>query len=125
MQVFYDADCGFCSRSAALLGRLDRAGRLELVPLQEAGEAVPGAPPEDRLLELMHVRDGSGSWWRGGAAWLRIADIVPALRLLALLARLPLVRPLVDTVYAFVARNRHRISRLLGYDACRATSVKR
>jgi predicted DCC family thiol-disulfide oxidoreductase YuxK len=125
MQVLYDADCGFCSRSAGLLGRLDRAGQLELIPLQEAGEAVPGAPPEDHLLELMHVRDGTGSWSRGGAAWLRIAEVVPALRPFALLARLPFVRPFVEPIYGFVAGNRHRISRLLGEYACAAPLARR
>lgn len=125
MQVLYDADCGFCSRSAGLLGRLDRAGRLDLIPLQKPGGAVPGAPPMDRLLDRMHVRDGAGRWWRGGAAWLRIADAVPALRPLALFARLPFVRPFVEPVYGLVARNRHRISRLLGDEACPTGGIRR
>jgi predicted DCC family thiol-disulfide oxidoreductase YuxK len=124
LQVFYDADCGFCTRSAGLLRRIDRRGRLELIPLQEAGVAVPDAPPGDRLLDKMHVRDG-GRWSVGGAAWLRIAEVVPTLRPLAILARLPFVHPFVEPVYRVIARNRHRISRLLGDDACSATSVKR
>jgi predicted DCC family thiol-disulfide oxidoreductase YuxK len=72
----------------------------------------------------MHVRDG-GRWSVGGAAWLRIAEVVPTLRPLAILARLPFVHPFVEPVYRVIARNRHRISRLLGDDACSATSVKR
>jgi len=119
LQVLYDADCGFCSRSAGLLRRLDRAGRLELIPLKSAAAAaLPGAPPDDRLLERMHVRDASGHWSIGGAGWLRIADAVPALGPLAFLARLPVVHRFVGPAYALIARNRHRISRLLGDDAC-------
>lgn len=118
LQVLYDADCGFCTRTARLLRRVDRSDRLELVPLQRARSVVPDAPSEDRLLDRMHVRDGEGHWSIGSEGWLRIADAVPALRPLALLARLPFVRTFVEPVYAAVARNRHRISRLLGDDAC-------
>jgi predicted DCC family thiol-disulfide oxidoreductase YuxK len=118
MQVFFDADCGFCSRSAGVLRRLDRAGQLDLVPLHDASAVVPGAPSERRLLEGMHVRDHAGRWSVGGAAWLRIAQVVPALRPLRLLARLPFVRPFVEPVYGLIASNRHRISRLLGDEAC-------
>jgi predicted DCC family thiol-disulfide oxidoreductase YuxK len=120
MQVLYDADCGFCTRTARLLRRLDRAGRLDLIPLQRAGATIAGAPSEDRLLERMHVRDAAGQWSIGGEGWLQVADAVPALRPLAILARLRFVRPFVEPVYGLVARNRHRISRLLGDDACAA-----
>lgn len=118
LQVLYDADCGFCTRTARLLRRLDRSARLELVPLQGARSVVPDAPSEDRLLDRMHVRDGEGHWSIGSEGWLRIAGAVPALRPLAILAHLPFVRPFVEPVYALIARNRHRISRLFGDDAC-------
>jgi predicted DCC family thiol-disulfide oxidoreductase YuxK len=118
LQVFFDADCGFCAHSASVLRRLDRRRRLSLVPLQRAAEVVPDAPPIDALLESMHVRDQAGRWIVGGAAWLRIADEIPLLRPLEYLARLPGFRSLVEPTYALVARNRHRISRLLGDDAC-------
>jgi predicted DCC family thiol-disulfide oxidoreductase YuxK len=124
LQVLFDADCGFCSRTAGLLRRLDGAGRLELVALQHAKRVLPDAPSEDRLLEEMHVRDAAGRWSIGGQGWLRIADALPALRPLALLARLPFVHPLVEPVYRLVARNRHRISRLLGDDGCPTPSSR-
>jgi predicted DCC family thiol-disulfide oxidoreductase YuxK len=92
--------------------------RLELVPIQGARNALPDAPAEGRLLDLMHVRDTGGRWWIGSEGWLRIAGAVPALRPFALVARLPFIRPFVEPVYALIAGNRHRISRLLGDDAC-------
>ncbi len=118
LRVFFDADCGFCAHSASVLRRLDSKHRLGLVPLQRAAEVVSDAPDIDRLLASMHVRDPAGRWSVGGAAWLRIADEIPLLRPLAFLARLPGLRRLVEPTYALVARNRHRISRLLGDDAC-------
>jgi predicted DCC family thiol-disulfide oxidoreductase YuxK len=118
LEVFYDADCGFCTRSARLLRRLDHGRRLQLTPLQLATEATRDAPPLDVLLHAMHVRDGAGRWSVGGAAWLRIAQDVPLLRPLGFLAQLPVIRALVEPTYAVVAGNRHRISRLLGDEAC-------
>ena len=117
LTVLFDSDCGFCTRSAGLLRRLDRARRLDLVPLQAAA-ALGDAPPERVLLERMHVRDAAGRWSIGGAAWLRIADAVPALRPLAWYGRLPFIRPLVEPIYALIANNRHRLGRLLGDDTC-------
>lgn len=125
LQVLYDADCGFCTRTARLLRRLDRSDRLELVPLQKARSAVPDAPSTDRLLARMHVRDGAGHWSIGSDGWLRIADALPALRPLAILARVPLVRPFVEPVYALIAGNRHHISRLLGERECTTRGLPR
>lgn len=116
LTVLFDSDCGFCTRSAGVLRRLDRARRLDLVPLQ--GAALKDAPPERLLIERLHVRDAAGAWSAGGAAWLRIAAAVPALRPLAWFAPLPFIRSLVEPVYAVIANNRHRLSRLLGDDAC-------
>lgn len=125
LAVFYDADCGFCTRSALILRRLDWLHRLEIVPLSQAAEVAPDAPPEGELLELMHARDTDGEWFIGGQAWLRISDDLPLLRPLGLVARLPLIRDLVEPVYAVIAGNRHRISRLLGDDACRVQPARR
>jgi predicted DCC family thiol-disulfide oxidoreductase YuxK len=118
LAVFYDADCGFCTRTALVLRRLDRACRLQIVPLQEAQRIAPDAPSQDRLLESMHARSASGRWFAGGAAWLEVARAVPLLRPLNLVARLPVMRSLVEPAYALIARNRHRISRLLGDGSC-------
>lgn len=119
--VFFDADCGFCTRTARVLRRLDRADRLALVPLQSAAVAVADAPDEEALLDRMHVRDAAGRWWIGSDAWRRIAETTPALRPLAWLARLPVITWLVEPVYRLVARNRGRISSLLGDDRCRTS----
>jgi predicted DCC family thiol-disulfide oxidoreductase YuxK len=120
--VLFDAECGFCTRTARALRRLDSANRLALVPLQSAAAAVPDSPNEAALLDRMHVRDAAGRWWFGSEAWLRIAEVVPALRPAAVFARLPVIREFVEPVYRLVADNRRRISRLLGDRACRIGS---
>jgi predicted DCC family thiol-disulfide oxidoreductase YuxK len=123
LEVFYDADCGFCTRSARVLRRLDRARRIQLTPLRRAADRVADAPPVEHLLDLMHARSPSGEWWVGGAAWLRIADLVTPLRPLGWFARLPVVRRFVEPVYRLVAANRRQLSRLLGEDACRTDRI--
>lgn len=115
--VLYDADCGFCSRSARLLRLLDNDRRLRLMPLQVAGD-VADAPAVDVLLDAMHVRDPHAHWTVAGAAWIRISEEVPILRPLAIAARISVIRAFVEWTYARVAGNRHRISRLLGDDTC-------
>ena len=115
--VLYDADCGICSRSARLLHRLDRGRRLRLVPLQDAHEIVD-APPMGILLAAIHVRDRDGRWSIAGAAWIRIAEEVTLLRPVAVVARVSAIRIGIELVYALVARNRHRISHILGDQAC-------
>jgi predicted DCC family thiol-disulfide oxidoreductase YuxK len=118
LDVFYDSDCGFCTRTARVLRRLDWTHRLRLVSLRNANDVAPDAPSQDRLLASMHARDASGHWFTGGAAWLQIAHLVPLLRPLGMVAELPVIRSLVEPAYTLVARNRDRISHLMGDDRC-------
>ena len=115
--VLYDADCGICGRSARLLRRLDRDRHLRLMPLQAANR-ITDVPPVEVLLEALHVRDPDGRWTLAGGAWARIAEEVPLLRPIAIVARMPGFSGLVEWAYALVARNRDRINSLLGDDAC-------
>ncbi|MGH2407497.1 MAG: thiol-disulfide oxidoreductase DCC family protein [Candidatus Limnocylindrales bacterium] len=115
--VLFDSDCGFCERSARLLRRLDRARRLRVVPLH-AASAVGSTLSHDRLLQTMHVIDQDGRVYVGGAAWLRIADVVPRLRPLAVIGRWPPLCLLVEPTYRLVATNRNWLSRLFGGNVC-------
>ena len=119
LTVLFDADCGFCGRSAMLVHRLDRRRWIRFTPLQRSGQTIPGAPGMERLMATIHVVDAAGRWSTGGAAWLRIMDLVPVLRPIAAVGRLPLVRGLVEPAYAMIAARRHELSRLLGARACR------
>ena len=119
LTVYYDADCGFCTECARLLVWLDRGRRLRLVPLQKAAGDHPAAPPIDRLVATMHAVDDANAWVTGADAWLAIAERVPMLRPTASIGRLPVVHGLVEMIYAVVARNRGRISAVLGSRVCK------
>ena len=114
LTVLFDAECPFCVHTVMVLQRLDRNHRLALVPLQEAASVLSDAPSREELTASLHVRNSDGEWVRGGAACLRIAAALPLLMPLALVGRLPFAMPLIERGYRAVARNRHRLSRLLG-----------
>jgi predicted DCC family thiol-disulfide oxidoreductase YuxK len=116
LAVLYDADCGFCTWTAAAVRRLDRDRKLRLIPLQVAAERLASVPHD--LGATLHVVDEHGRWERGASAWLRIGDELPWLRLLARLGRVPPFRQIVALAYVLIARNRHRLGRLAGMPSC-------
>ncbi|HET7029100.1 MAG TPA: DUF393 domain-containing protein [Candidatus Limnocylindrales bacterium] len=115
--VLYDRDCGLCTATARRLRRWDRAGRLELVPLQDAaGSARPAlaSMAARSLTAALHVLDErTGEVRAGGDAALAIAAALPGGALARPVAAIPPARWLVGVLYEAVARNRHRIGRWL------------
>jgi len=60
----------------------------------------------DAVEKEIHVVDRDGQTYRGAQAILKIASQYPRLRMLAVIGRLPVVRPLLPVGYNIVARNR-------------------
>ncbi|HWM09576.1 MAG TPA: DUF393 domain-containing protein [Solirubrobacteraceae bacterium] len=110
--ILYDADCGFCKWSLGLFLRWDRQGRLRPVALQD--------PEADRLLGGMDAETKMASWHLvtpDGAVHSAGRAVEPLMRLL------PFGRPfaaaarampgLTDRAYAFVARHRTSLGRIV------------
>jgi predicted DCC family thiol-disulfide oxidoreductase YuxK len=116
--VLFDRDCRFCGWVARQLSRIDRDGRLVLMPLQDAGSdpsrpqlvAIARACPLD---EALHVVAADGAISRGGDALIEIFRRLPGGALVALWSRLPGARSLADFAYRTAARNRAALGRLL------------
>ena len=107
----YAPRCRACSSaSTAMRG-------LHFVALQSA--EISGAPPIESLAGSLHAVDGAGGWFRGARAVVEIGRRVPALRLVAVVERLPGAMAILEVGYELVADNRQRISRVLGLKACR------
>lgn len=114
--LIYDADCGFCTRSA---GWLSRGGRsFPIVAWQALPDLQTLALTVEDVTSAAYWQSTSGALWRGGDA------IGMALRarsgLSSMAGRLILtrpVRPLVRVVYRRVAQNRHRMPG--GSSSCR------
>jgi predicted DCC family thiol-disulfide oxidoreductase YuxK len=117
LTVLYDADCGICTQTARLLARIDNRRRLNLVALQVAD--LPGMPPRETLGESLHAVDTAGRWLIGAEASVAIARRVPLLAPIGVAARMPGAMTALDALYRAVARNRQRISRMLGLQVCR------
>lgn len=119
LTVLYDADCGVCRHTARTLRALDGRGRLRFEPLQGFVAASAADPARHELAARLHVRDARGRWYRGGSAAVRIAEVIPALFPLAMVAHLPGAKRVTEAAYELVAQNRHVLSRWLGLDTCR------
>ena len=115
--LLYDADCGFCTRAALAVARLDRLGRLALAPIGSAvGELLLGDLTEAERLASWHLVAASGRRTSAGAAVGPLCRLLPALAWLA-----PVVEAFpgpVDRAYRLVARHRGLLSRLGGAARC-------
>ncbi|MEA4944378.1 MAG: DUF393 domain-containing protein [Propionicimonas sp.] len=111
--ILYDADCGFCTRSARWLVR--RGVQARVVPLQSVELESLGVDPERAKRELPAVTDAGVAYGAGairaalatGPWWMRAAA--------ACLAPAPLAA-LAEAGYRWVAANRHHLPG--GTDVC-------
>ena len=105
--MVYDADCGFCTRSAEFLGRRSDC---EITPWQSLDLAAAGLTEDDVRTAAYWVENGRtprrGA--RAIAAALRSCRGV-VYRLLGRLIDLAPVRPLAAWVYGLVARYRYHL----------------
>jgi predicted DCC family thiol-disulfide oxidoreductase YuxK len=119
--VFYDHDCGFCTRSKRLAERLDWLGLMRWVPSASSEARAAGIDPAqaDRAMQMISGgRRVSGFHavkriaLRVPITWMAIAAalwISPWFALLFAFLLSPLFTPLGERGYAWIARNRHRL----------------
>lgn len=107
--LVYDADCGFCERSARFA--LGRSANLRIADHRSQGL--------DHIDAVMLV-DDDGNVWSAAPAVSQALRRFRARRYRALGAfiSVPPVCVIAGLVYSLVARNRGRVSRLIGAPAC-------
>jgi predicted DCC family thiol-disulfide oxidoreductase YuxK len=110
--LIYDADCPMCRASALwLMRRALSRGALEILPCRsEARRARYPAITEDVCLTAMQLVLPDGRVLAGGDAVPEILRRVRGWGWLASVFALPGVRPVARRLYAWIARNRMRIS---------------
>ena len=113
--LVYDADCGFCTRSASWLSR----GRSWVaVPWQGIDDLAALGLTEDMVTTAAYwLHDGTVAAAGPSAIASAMRTHSGWRRLLGLLIDAPGVRPVAAVVYRQVARNRHAMPG--GTDACR------
>lgn len=108
-ELLFDSDCGFCTRAVGVLRRIDRKGRVRILPLQ-SGEALAhfGVTQEQALMQVWALDPRGGL--SGGAEAVNVA-LSAALGIGAplWLYRLPGVGWCQERVYRAVAANRYRL----------------
>jgi predicted DCC family thiol-disulfide oxidoreductase YuxK len=112
--VIYDAHCGVCSRSVAWLQRqrADEPLRFLAADSEEAVRLVPVRPPNQ-----MAIVAPSGEVLLGSDGWIACMSVLPRYRWMARMMAWPGLKPFVRVGYGLVARNRLRISAMLGRKA--------
>lgn len=109
--VYYDADCGFCIWTIALLLGLDRGRRVTPASIQGAVDGDLAAVPAERVLTSFHARVDGAPPVSGGAALSVLLSTVGPLRPLGLWsARVP---RFTDRAYFAVANRRGRWAKLI------------
>jgi predicted DCC family thiol-disulfide oxidoreductase YuxK len=113
--LLYSGGCRFCRWAARAIARLDRGQQIALLPLtdQEAGRLLD-AVPENRRTESWWIvgRDGVPVAGKRGAGVVLLTEIRPTWLPGYVLGAIGLSR-LIDTLDAFVARHRGRLSRFV------------
>lgn len=109
--LLYDGDCPVCRRKVAFLQRRDRQGRLQFSDIRDSAFQPLETGIDFQLLEKkIHAVFPDGTEVSGMEA-IRAAYRETGLGWLAAPTGWPLLRPLFDGLYAFVARNRQAIGR--------------
>lgn len=109
--VLFDGECPLCNRSVAFLARHDRAHRLRYAHLQgrfASGHLAPElrSAARDGSVVLLEPEAGGRVSLRSAAVLRALAHTGGAWRLLGWLAAVPGAVPLLNVLYAYVARKR-------------------
>ena len=107
--LLFDRDCGFCTRAAGLLRRIDRRGRVEIIALQEQGAPARFGVTLDQALEQLWALDAQGRRYGGAAAANAVLGVALGTRIPFHIYRIPGIRQLQDALYRWIAANRYRL----------------
>lgn len=118
--IVYNAECAFCRARMHAVRKWDLDGRCEYIAAQD-----PDLPDRFPQLQGTDLADGlrvvlpDGQVRFGADAVHAIAQRLPAVRWLSPLYRLPGVGTLSRRAYAWIAANRHALSRSCQTGSCR------
>jgi predicted DCC family thiol-disulfide oxidoreductase YuxK len=105
--LFFDAECGFCTRIARWVAKpLERRG-LGLAPLQDSRVGSLLGMTRDELLRELRFLDEHGSLHGGAKALLALAREIAWARPLIWISRIPGMDAALDAGYRWVATQRN------------------
>lgn len=115
LTLYYESACALCNGEMTNLMLRDTEGKLRFVDVSAPGfdSPPPGTSTAD-LLELIHAQTADGRVLRGVEVF-RHAYRAVGLDWLVAPTNWPLLGPLADRLYPVLARNRHRIPRVVSH----------
>ncbi|MGZ5885214.1 MAG: thiol-disulfide oxidoreductase DCC family protein [Burkholderiaceae bacterium] len=117
LTLFYDGTCPFCAAERARLRHWNTAGKLAFVDIADAGfDPAPLGVEMAALDRELHSQKPDGEILVGIDSMLAAYTLVGK-GFLVFPLRVKLLRPVLANLYRNFARNRYRLSRLLGYKA--------
>ncbi len=117
--VIYDGQCGFCRHQVERLRRMDRRNQFRYLPFQEAESDAHLAHHDFANRESgMRFISADDRLFIGADAVYQIARRLTPWRWIVWIYRLPLIHALCKKVYAWIARNRYRLSSSCETDTC-------
>lgn len=115
LRIYYDASCPLCHAEMHALKQYDLKQRLDLVdcspPNFSDDDANQAGFRQAALLRLIHARDADGQWLIGVAVF-EAAYGATGITGMEKMWASPLLRPLWDRIYPWIADNRMVLSRL-------------
>ncbi|OFZ18148.1 MAG: hypothetical protein A2X94_03265 [Bdellovibrionales bacterium GWB1_55_8] len=103
--LIYDGECGFCIRWVARWRALTGT-QVTYRPFQEPGILERYGIPRSAAERAVQLIEPTGQKFEGAEAALRALSYARGLRWLAAAARTPLLRPILEYTYGFIARHR-------------------
>lgn len=115
LTLYYESACALCNGEMTNLMLRDTEGKLRFVDVSAPGfdSPLPGTTTAD-LLERIHAQTADGRVLRGVEVF-RHAYRAVGLGWLVAPTNWPLLGPLADKLYPVLARNRHRIPRVVSH----------
>ncbi|MGV0850308.1 thiol-disulfide oxidoreductase DCC family protein [Mycolicibacterium phlei] len=106
--LYFDGNCGMCTRAVYAITKRDRTGDLRIRTLQSAdAPQLLGVEPA-RIFDVARWLDDSGDVYAGAEAINAAVSAALGTRLPLRLYRIPGVRTLQNAVYRYVASHRYR-----------------
>jgi predicted DCC family thiol-disulfide oxidoreductase YuxK len=106
--LFFDGNCGMCTRARDRLLTWNRTGGLHTEPLQGEGVADRLGVPSAALLDVVRWLDASGDVYAGAEAANAAVSAALGTHIPLMVYRVPGIRSLQNLVYRWVADHRYR-----------------
>ena len=119
--ILYDGDCGICNYFAQKMSKLDQKNRFRFIPFQDVSEATLRKNRLSRKKceqKIYMLKKGGGSLSGVHCINFLLLHFFPYSVLPVIIYAFPPFLLIELGIYSLIARNRHRISRWLGLNAC-------